>query len=77
MVEGRGLAPEEGVAMAARAERRGSPWLLGLRGLVGRRVGRWAGHLGSANWPRPEKWAGRLGWKRKEKKKGSPFKIDF
>jgi hypothetical protein len=32
-------------------------------------VGWWARRLGPAGRPRPKEWAGRLGWKRKEKKK--------
>jgi hypothetical protein len=38
-------------------------------------VGWWARQLGPAGRPRPKEWAGRLGWKRKEK--GNPLKIDF
>jgi hypothetical protein len=38
-------------------------------------VGWWARWLGPAGRPRPKEWAGRLGWKRKEK--GNPLKIDF
>jgi hypothetical protein len=38
-------------------------------------VGWWARRLGPAGRPKPKEWAGRLGWKRKEK--GNPLKIDF
>jgi hypothetical protein len=71
---GLGLAarPEEdegGRAPVVR-ERRG-----GGAGPVGQGLGWWAGWFGPAGRPRPKKWVGRLGWKRKEK--GNPLKIDF
>jgi hypothetical protein len=64
---GLGLAarPEEeegGQALVVRERR-------GRAGLVGRGVGWWAGQLGPADRPRPKEWAGRLGWKRKLKRK--------
>jgi hypothetical protein len=36
-------------------------------------VGWWARRLGPTGRPRPKEWAGRLGWKRKEK--GKPLKL--
>jgi hypothetical protein len=38
-------------------------------------LGWWAGRPGSSGGPRQKEWAGRLGWKRKEK--GNPLEIDF
>jgi hypothetical protein len=60
-----------------------------LRPEVGDEAGSWAAwakwavkpggpgwcQFGLAGRPRPKEWAGRLGWKRKEK--GNPLKIDF
>jgi hypothetical protein len=70
---GLGLAvrPEEdegGRAPVVR-ERRGGA------GPMGRGLGWWAGWLGPTDRKRPKEWAGRLGWKRKEK--GNPLKIYF